>query len=85
MPVRTAVAGKAGIHKAQAVQKFCARAESAAYFRYARPLVQGKGGGNVQYFVYARPGSLGHSAAGIGGERLQVSSRALGIQHSERQ
>ena len=83
VPVRAAVAGKTGIHEPQAVQKLRPCAEGAADARHAGPLVQRQRGGDVKHLIHLCLGGLGHAAAGVGGQRVKVAARALGIQHAE--
>ena len=85
MAIRAAVAGKAGIHQAQTVQKLRSRAERAADARHAGALVQGQCGRYIQHLVHAGPRCLRHAAAGIGGQGLEIAARAFGIQHAQRQ
>ena len=79
MAIRAAVAGKAGIHQAQTVQKLRSRAERAADARHAGALVQGQRGRYIQHLVHAGPRCLRHAAAGIGGQGLEIAARAFGI------
>ena len=85
MAIRAAVAGKAGIHQAQTVQKLRSRAERAADARHAGALVQSQCGRYIQHLVHAGPRCLRHAAAGIGGQGLEIAARAFGIQHAQRQ
>jgi len=85
MPVRAAVACEAGVHEPQAVQKLRAGAEGAADARYARPLVQRQRRRDIQHLFHRGFRSLGHPAAGVGGQRLQIPAGAFGIQHPQRQ
>lgn len=81
MPVRAAVACEAGVHEPQAVQQFRAGAEGAADARHARPLVQRQRRRDIQHLFHRGFRSLGHPAAGVGGQRLQIPAGAFGIQH----
>ena len=81
MPVGAAVAGQAGVHQPQAVEQLRPRAEGAADSRHAGPLVEGQGRRDIQHLVHIRPGRLGHPAAGVGGQGLQIPPGALGIQN----
>ena len=85
MPVRAAVAGKAGVHQAQTSQQLRARAEGAADARHAGALVQGQGGGDMQHLVHAGLRRLRHSSAGVGRKRLEIPARTLGVQDTQRQ
>ena len=85
MPVRAAVACEAGVHEPQAVQQFRAGAEGAADARHARPLVQRQRRRDIQHLFHRGFRSLGHPAAGVGGQRLQIPAGAFGIQHPQRQ
>ena len=85
MAVGTAVAGETGIHQPQTVQKFRPGAEGASDPRYARPLVQGQSCGYIEHLVYLGLGGLGHPTPCVGGQRLQISSRSLRVEHSQRQ
>ena len=84
MPVRAAMTGKAGIHQTQTVQEFRSRTEGTADARNAGALVQCECGGNIQHLIHRRFGRLRHSPAGIGGKRFEITTRALGIQHTQR-
>ena len=83
VPVRAAVAGAARKQQPQAVQQLRPGAEGAAYARHARTLPQRERRGDVQHVVHLRPLGLGHSPARVGGKRLKIAARALGIQHAE--
>ena len=85
MPVGAAVAGKPGEQEPQAVQQLRSRAEGAADTRHTGALVQRQGGGDIQRLLHTGLGGLGHAAAGIGGEGLQIPPGALGIQHPQSQ
>ena len=85
VPVGTAVVCQTGVHKTQAVKKFGAGAEGGADAGHAGPLVQGEGGGHVEDFIDIGLRGLGHAAARVGRERLEVTSRALGVKHTQRQ
>ena len=74
MSVRTAMAGKARIHKAQAVQQLRTRAEGAADSRYTRTLVQRQSCGNIQHLIYRRFSCLRHATACIGRKCLQIAA-----------
>ena len=83
MPIWASVAGKPGIHKAEAVQKLRARAEGAADSRNTRALVQGKGGRDVENLVHLRFGRLGHPPSCVGREGVQIPTRALGVENAQ--
>ena len=85
MPIRAAVAGKAGVHEPQAVQKLRPGAEGAADARHAGALMERQRGGDIQRLVHTGLGSLGHAAAGVGGQGLQITPGTLGVQHPQRQ
>ena len=85
VPIGAAVAGQAGPHQPQAVEELRPGAEGAADARHAGPLVQRQGRRDVQHLVHVRPGRLGHPAAGIGGQGLQIPPGALGVQHPQGQ
>ena len=79
MPIRAAVAGKAGVHEPKAVQKLRPGAEGAADARHAGALMERQRGGDIQSLVHTGLGSLGHAAAGIGGECFEIAPGALGV------
>ena len=83
MAVGAAVAGQAGEHEPQTVQQLGTRAEGAADARHTGPLVQRQRGGDVKHLIHLCLGGLGHAAAGVGGQRVKVAARTLGIQHAE--
>ena len=85
VPVGTPVAGEAGEHQPQTVQQFRHRPERAPDSRHSRPLMQRQGCRHIAHVIDLRPRRLRHPAPRIGGQRLQVSPRPLGIQHSQRQ
>ena len=85
VPVGTAMAGQAGVHEAQAVEKLGPRAKGAADPRDAGTLVQGQRGGHIAQLVHLGLGRLGHAAAGVGGERFQIAPGALGVQNAQGQ
>ena len=85
MPVGAAMAGKTGVHEAQAVEKLRAGAEGAADAGDPGPLVQGQGRGHIEHFLHLRPGGLGHAPPGIGGEGLQITPGTLGIEDAQGQ
>ena len=72
--IRTAMTGKSGEHKPEAVEKFRTGAEGAADPGYPWPLSQGQGSRNVKNFIYLRFGGLGHPSPGVGGKGLQVTA-----------
>ena len=59
--------------------------EEYADARYARPLVQRQRRRNIQHLFHRGFRSLGHPAAGVGGQRLQIPAGTFGIQHPQRQ
>ena len=85
VPVRAPVGRKARKHQPQAVQKLCAGAECAAYAGHAGPLVQRQSGGHIQHFVHLGLCGLRHAPARVGGERIQIPPRALGVHNAQRQ
>ena len=85
MPIGAAVAGETGEHQPQAVQQLGSCAEGAADTRHAGPLVQRQRRRDVEHLIHLCLGGLRHTAAGVGGERVQIPARALGIEHTQRQ
>ena len=85
VPIGAPVAGQAGIHQPQAVQKLGAGAEGGADAARPRPLVQGQRRRHIQHLVHVGPGGLGHPPPGVGGQSVQVPPRPLGVQHPQRQ
>ena len=85
MSIGAAVAGKAGIHEPQAVQKLRHGTEGAADPRQPGPLVEGQGCRDVLDAVQLGLGGLGHPPSGIGGQGLQVPPGALGIEDPQGQ
>ena len=83
MAVRAAVARQAGEHQAQTVQEFRSSAEGAADAGHTGPLVQRQRGRHVENFIDLGLGGLGHAAAGVGGQGIQVASRTLGVEHAQ--
>ena len=81
--VGAAVAGQAGEHQAQAVEQFGHRAEGAPDAGHARALVQRQRGRHVAHLVHLGPAGLRHPPAGIGGQGLQITAGALGVQHAQ--
>ena len=74
MTVRAAVACKAGVYQPQAVQQLGSRTEGAADARHSGALVKRQRSGNIQNFIHGSFGCLRHAAAGVGGERFEVSA-----------
>jgi hypothetical protein len=85
MPIGTAVAGQPGEHQPQAVQKLRPRAKGGADSGDAGPLVEGQGGGDIEYLVYLGLGGLGHPPSRVGGQGLQIAPGALGVQDAQGQ
>ena len=83
--IGTAVAGKSGEHKPEAVQQFRTGAEGAADPGYPWPLSQGQGSRNVKNFIYLRFRGLGHPPPGVGGKGLQVTAGAFCIEDAQSQ
>ena len=83
MAVRAAVARQAGEHQAQTVQEFRSGAEGAADAGHTGPLVQRQRGRHVENFIDLGLGGLGHAAAGVGGQGIQVAPRTLGVEHTQ--
>ena len=83
--IGTAVAGKSGEHKPEAVQQFRTGAEGAADPGYPWPLSQGQGSRNVKNFIYLRFGGLGLPSPGVGGKGLQVTAGAFCIEDAQSQ
>ena len=84
MSIRTAVAGKTGIHQAQTVEQLRSCAEGTADTRYTGALMQSQCSGNIQDFIHTGPGGLGHAAARIGGKCVQIPAGAFGVKHAQR-
>ena len=74
VPVWTAVFCQPGIHQAQTVQKFRARAEGTPDTGNAGALVQRQSRRHVQDLVYLRFGRLCHAPPGISRKRVQISA-----------
>ena len=85
MAIRTAVAGQAGEHQPQHVQQFGHRAEGRAHAARTRTLVQRQRRRQVADRVDLRTTRLGHAAARVGGQRIQIPARPFRIQHVQRQ
>ena len=75
--------GQPGEHEPQAVEQLGTGAEGAADARYTGALVQGQSRRDIEHLVHLSPGSLGHPAAGVGGEGLQVAPGALSIEDTQ--
>ena len=85
VPVGAAVARQPRIHQPQAVEQLGARAESAAYAGHGRTLVQCERRGDVRDVIHLRLRRLRHAPARICGQRVEISPRAFGVQHAERE
>ena len=83
MSIRTAVTGKTGIHQAQTVEQLRSCAEGTADTRYTGALMQCQCSGNIQDFIHTGSGSLGHTAARIGGEGFEIAPGALSVEHTQ--
>ena len=83
MSIRTAVAGKTGIHQAQTVEQLRSCAEGTADTRHTGALMQCQCSGNIQDFIHTGPGGLGHAAARIGGEGFEIAPGALSVEHTQ--
>ena len=79
MPVGTAVAGKAGEHQSEAVEKLRHRAKGAADARNARTLMQGERSGNIADVIGHCARRLRHPPPGVGRKGLQIAPGSLGI------
>ena len=84
MPVGAAVAGKAGIHQSQTVEKLCSCTEGTPDAGHTGTLMQRQSSRNIQNFIHTGFGSLRHAAAGVGGESFKIAPGALRIQHTQR-
>ena len=73
VPVGTAVAGQPGVHQAEAVQKLRPRAEGAPDPGHAGRWWRASAAGTYSTWSTVRLGRLGHPAAGIGGQGLQIA------------
>ena len=82
--VGAAVACKARIHQAQAVQKLRTGAEGTADAGHTGPLVQGQRRRDIEHLIHFRACGLGHAPPRIGGQGFQIAPRALGIQDPQR-
>ena len=49
----------------------------------AGALMERQRGGDIQRLVHTGLGSLGHAAAGIGGEGFEIASGALSVEHTQ--
>ena len=85
VPIGAAVAGQPGEHEPQYVEQLRRGAEGAADAGDPRPLVQSQGRGNIAQVLHLGLFRLGHSPAGVGGQGLQVSPGALGVEHPQGQ
>ena len=85
MSVGAAMASQAGVHEPQAVQELRPGAEGGTDTRHPKPLVEGQGGRDVEHLVYLGLGGLGHAAAGVGGEGIQIAPGALGVEDPQGQ
>ena len=83
MSIRTAVAGKTGIHQAQTVEQLRSCAEGTADTRHTGALMQSQCSGNIQDFIHTGPGGLGHAAAGMGGGGFEIAPGALSVEHTQ--
>ena len=77
--------GKSGIHQPQTVQKFCSCSKCTADSRHSRSLVKCQCCRNMQHLIYLRLCSTSHSPSGIRGQRFQISSGTLRIEHTQSQ
>ena len=85
MTIGTAMTGKSGIHQPQTVQKFCSCSKCTADSRHSRSLVKCQCCRNMQHLIYLRLCSTCHSPSGIRGQRFQISSGTLRIEHTQSQ
>ena len=83
MPVGTAVAGKAGIHQPQTVEKLRSCTKGTPDTRHAGTLMQRQCSRNIQNLIYTGSGSLCHAAAGVGGEGLKIAPGTFRIQNTQ--
>ena len=45
--------------------------------------MQGKGSRHIEHLIHLCPCRLGHSSPGIGGQRVQITAGALGVQDAQ--
>ena len=81
--VWTSVAGKPGIHQAEAVEKLSAGAEGAADTRDSRPLVECQGSGDIQNIIHISFCRLSHAASCVRGKGIQVSPGSFGVEDTQ--
>ena len=77
------MAARAAEEQAQAVQQLGRGAEGAAHTGYAGALVEREGGGNVEHLVDGSFACLREAAARVGGKRLEVAARPLGVENAQ--
>ena len=83
--VRAHVRAAAREQEPQAVEQFAHRAERGAHAGDGGALVEGERSGHVAHVVDPRARRLGETPARVRGQRLQVSARALRIEHAQRE
>ena len=83
--VRAHVMGAAAKEQTQAIVELGHGAKSGTHARHAGALVQRERRRYVQHLVHLGVLGLRQTTAGIGAERLQVTTRALGIKNPQRQ
>ncbi|MDD2626311.1 MAG: hypothetical protein PHI87_02035 [Candidatus Methanomethylophilus sp.] len=85
MALRAAMAADPGKEQPQAVEQFGDGAKSAPDAGDGRPLVKSQGRRDILDVVQVRPVCLRKPAAGIGGERFEVATGALGVEDAQSQ
>ena len=85
VPIRAAVAGKPGIHQAEAVEKLGPCAECAADAGDSRALMERKSSRNIQNVVHISFCRLSHAPPCIGGEGIQISPGPLRVKDAQSQ
>ena len=83
--MRAHVMGTAAEEQTQAIVELGHGAKGRAHARHARTLVQRERRRHVQYLVHLSVLGLRQATSSIGAERLQVTTRALGIKNPQRQ
>ena len=78
------MAGQAGEHQPKTIQQLRPRSEGGANTGNGRALVQGKGGGNIQYLVHIGTRRLCHAPPCVCGQGFQIPPRPFGVQYAKR-
>ena len=83
--MRAHVTGATAKEQTQAIVELGHGAKGRAHAWHTGALMQRERRRHVQHFIHLSVLGLGEPSAGIGAERLQVATRALGIEDPQRQ